>query len=102
MTRYRDRPRDIPYMLAVKQLPCCIAHLHICRGLVEADHAGERPLGRKAADDTCIPLCRYGHQCRHARAGYFRDFTRAQMREWCDARIAETRATVAAQFAEVA
>src|SRR3972149_5908228 len=28
-----------------------------CRGRTEANHAGDRPKGRKADDDSCLPMC---------------------------------------------
>lgn len=111
--------RDREYLLAVKQLPCCLMrevrvfanvalwsearrarlleqYLNVafstCEGAVEADHAGERPFGRKADDDTAIPLCRKHHRERTDYTGAFRGYTAVSMRLWCDWAISLTRA----------
>lgn len=89
------RRRDVDYMLLVKQLRCCAPGApDECSGGIEADHAGERPFGRKADDDTCIPLCSRHHVQRTQLCGVFNWWTRDQMRRWLDQRIEETRALV--------
>jgi hypothetical protein len=93
--RRSDRVRDVPYMLAVKQLPCCARLLADCSLAIEADHAGVRPAGRKCSDRETIPLCSYHHICRTDRVGPFRDWSRAAMRAWLDARIADTQQRLA-------
>ena len=59
----RKRPRNIPYMLWIKTLPCGICG----RNGAEAAHTGRRGLGQKAPDEQCIPLCPDHHRhCRDA------------------------------------
>lgn len=118
--RRSGRVRDRDYLLAVKELPCCLRPDDIrvmsreptwesirgarllsdyvrgmigpCDGPTEADHAGVRPVGRKADDDTAIPLCRRHHRERTDYTGVFGMFNAALMRNWCDMAIAATRA----------
>lgn len=99
--RRSGRVRDGEYLLRVKQLPCAIARVSgegslpyspPCYGPVEADHAGHRPFGRKCSDHETIPLCALHHRHRTDYVGLFGGWNAAKMRQWCDARIAETRA----------
>lgn len=57
----RKRPRNFPYMLWIKTLPCAVCG----RNNSEACHTGRRGLGQKAPDEQCIPLCPDHH--RHQR-----------------------------------
>jgi hypothetical protein len=61
-----------------------------CIGPVEADHAGTRPIGRKADDRSCIPLCNHHHRQRGDFAGPFRSWDKARMRQWLDECIKAT------------
>jgi hypothetical protein len=95
---YARRERDTERMLFIKRLPCIVrtippylfsvgAHLAAtqatrCCGVVEADHAGQRALGRKADDDTCIPLCEQHHRERTDHSGTFKHLTRDELRNW--------------------
>lgn len=98
---YRRRERFVDYMLWVKTLPCMVSQIGIafapsgevlivqlrspradCYGEVQADHAGRRAFGRKAHDNTCIPLCREHHDERTMGHGAFRGLTLEQKREW--------------------
>lgn len=100
--RRSGRVRDRNYLLAVKELPCCLAGLGNCSGPIEADHAGRRPLGRKCSDDEAIPLCQKHHRERTDGYGFFLNASATTpdgpvpmsgwQREWCDRRIAETQA----------
>lgn len=94
--RRSGRVRDVEYMLLVKQLPCVFhaSHPAACEGPVEADHAGRRPLGRKANDDTCIPLCRSHHRDRTDARNFFAGISAPLMRRWCDRMIAQTQDAV--------
>lgn len=56
----RKRPRNIPYMLWIKTLPCAVCG----RNGAEAAHTGRRGLGQKAPDEQCIPLCPDHHRHR--------------------------------------
>lgn len=96
--RRSERARDVDYMLDVKRLRCCArtmgAWAGLCEGPIEADHAGIRPLGRKADDVTCIPLCTRHHRERTDHAGVFRHWSSGQMRTWLDERIKDTQTAV--------
>lgn len=108
-TKYRRRERDTDFMLFVKRQPCVVRELppyafagpgHVeavkrataCGGRVEADHAGDRGLGQKADDDTCIPLCSSHHRERTDHTGTFRQLTRDEARAWRTAAIERTQA----------
>ena len=86
-------------MLAVKLLPCAFADVSPCSGVVEADHAGRRALGRKADDTTCIPACNLHHRQRTDHSGPFRPWTREQMREHLERAVEQTRAQLAGEYA---
>lgn len=65
-----------------------------CYGRVQADHAGSRALGRKAPDDTCIPMCEQHHEERTDYKRTFRGFSKDEMRAWNDWAIQKTRGDV--------
>lgn len=89
--RRSGRVRSATYLWWVKTaLPCSLAG-EGCFGVVEADHVGRRPLGRKCSDLEAVPLCTAHHRMRHERSGPFRRMTREEMRRWCDAAIAATQ-----------
>lgn len=95
---YATRERDTQRMLFVKTLPCAVrdgvpwaTHHTPCSSVVEADHAGARGVGRKASDDTVIPLCSQHHRERTDHSGTFKHATQAELREWLSKQIAETR-----------
>lgn len=92
LSKYRSRERDAPYMLWVKTLKCHAAHLSPCFGSVEADHAGRRPTGRKAPDNTCIPMCQRHHAQRDAFKGVFRTWVQDEMRGWLAATVVRYQA----------
>ena len=92
--KYARRERDIPYMLWVKTLNCLLAGAQDagpCRGVTEADHAGDSGFGQKAPDDTCIPLCSGHHLDRHACTGFFRGREKPWKREWRNEAIESTQ-----------
>lgn len=94
-TTKKTRPRNVPYMLWVKTLPCAAGYMdgHLCSGPIHAHRAGERPgIGMKAPDETCIPLCEHHHQAWHAAHRPFEALHHHQRRAWSDRIIAETRA----------
>lgn len=98
MNQKRAKPRrsgrvmDWSYLQAVRELPCLLQDVGGCIGATEADHAGERPLGRKASDDTAIPLCRLHHWARTDYSGPFYGLDARGMRLVLVTAIAETRA----------
>ncbi len=94
-TKYARRERDIDFMGWVKTQPCllaCVDGAGPCAGVVEADHAGDRGMGQKSPDDTCIPLCTVHHTDRHSCTGFFRGRPKPWKREWRHAAIAKTQA----------
>ena len=80
--RRSEREHNANYLAWVHTQPCCAVGLpgHVCGGRIEADHAGERPLGRKADDDTCIAICSQGHRERTDFSGPFKTWSRDEMR----------------------
>lgn len=99
--RRSERVRDEAYLTMVRELGYCAARRFFgnaagpCEGDgVDPDHMGERPVGRKASDDTAVPMCRAHHDARTDYQGVFKGWDAARMRAWCDARIAETRAAL--------
>jgi len=93
-SKYKLRVRDTEYMLAVKRLACAARDLsmfHPCEGVIEADHAGRRPLGRKCDDRETIPLCTEHHRQRTDFSGAFRKWNGSQMRAWLDEKIQDTQ-----------
>lgn len=99
--RRSERERDTDFMALVRKLPCvCRAIAPTsnrptpCSGEVQADHAGARPLGRKADDTTCIPLCRRHHTERTDHRGMFWAMTRDEGRAWRELAIKHTREQV--------
>lgn len=111
--RRSERVRNGAYLAAVRALGYCavarygvpaavltgVAHYAagVCGGVVEADHTGQRPVGRKASDDTAIPMCSVHHRQRTDYSGVFRGYTGPLMRTWCDEMIERTRENIAAQ-----
>lgn len=95
--RRSERVRNLDFLSFVHGLVCGASGIsgHVCEGAIEADHAGPRPMGRKADDDSCIALCTLAHRQRHDLAGPFRRFDKAQMRAWLDEQISITRAAYA-------
>jgi hypothetical protein len=110
LRRRRDRPRrdervrDPGYLADVRELVRlgalgCYAALtvpgHRCDGPIELDHQGERAAGRKADDDTVVPLCQLAHQQRGG-AGPWRSWDKPRHRQWRAEGIEHTRAVLAA------
>jgi len=98
---YAQRERDTDRMVWIKSQPCCApliaarATLPVdfgpCDGVVEADHAGARGLGRKAGDDTCIPLCVRHHRAPGLAALLPASFPRGELRDLKNRMIARFR-----------
>lgn len=105
---YRRRERDVEFMQWARRQPCIVRLLEpgtfiaadrnadrkitVCTGHVEADHAGDRGLGQKADDATCVPLCRNHHRERTDHMGAFRSLNRDELRAWRAAAIVHTQA----------
>lgn len=90
--KYALRDRDRDYLDFIRWCKCCLhdASEFACSGRVEADHAGPRPKGQKCDDTEAIPLCTTHHRHRTGtinRAGHFKEWTKQQIREWCDRQI---------------
>ncbi len=101
-SKYAMRERDTPYMLWVKTLRCAAKTYAMpwrvdaetaCYGVVEADHMGDRGLGRKADDRTCVPMCVAHHRERTDQNGVFKHATKDQLREWRASVIEDTQLT---------
>jgi hypothetical protein len=93
-TRRRSgRVHDAAFLADVHTLPCLLQDVpdHECDGPVQADHAGKRPFGRKADDDTSIPLCPTGHHQRQTYSGWCAGLDKHGMRLVLVTAIAETR-----------
>lgn len=88
---------DPEYRERVRRLGCLLAHTGDCAGPLHPHHAGERPgKALKAPDDTCVCLCRRHHiEELHGLSGFFKGWTRAELRAWQDDAIARTQATLA-------
>jgi hypothetical protein len=91
--RRSERTYDADRRAWTRHQPCCARGLpgHRCRGRIEGDHAGERPLGRKASDDTMIALCWLGHRERTDSRGPWASMTPPERRAWCDTQIDDHR-----------
>lgn len=63
-----------------------------CDQVVEAHHAGRRGLGRKAHDNTAVPLCVLHHRQFHDGSGAFAGWNKDKRRQWSEAAIAATQA----------
>lgn len=72
-----------------------------CFGEIQADHAGERAMGRKAHDSTCIALCRDHHDQKTNGWGMFSGLTLEQKRAWRKDAIAHTHERARAQRVEI-
>lgn len=109
LPRRRSRPRrslrvrDEGYKATVRGLPCAMRFVPIlggtgpigfCEGEVEPDHQGERGVGQKADDTSCVPMCHKHHRDRTDYRGYFKGWDGQRMRDWCNARIVETTVKV--------
>ncbi len=58
-----------------------------CVGPVQAHHAGERGLGQRAHDRTCIPLCLKHHQAWHDSGKPFAGWTKEERAAWAASHI---------------
>jgi hypothetical protein len=94
--RRSERERDVDWMAVVRTMTCCARSIdgHVCEGPIEADHAGSRPAGRKANDDTTIPLCRRAHRERTDFSGIFRSWDKERMRAWLAEQVERTQAFI--------
>ena len=88
------RVRDAEYLRRVRLLPCLLIRVGGCYGPIESDHAGERPVGRRASDRSCLPMCSAHHRARTDYAGYFYGWDGVLMRAFCDHWIAVTQEMV--------
>jgi hypothetical protein len=97
--RRSDRERNPEFMEFVRRQPCSVRvdppdpnRITPCSGRVEADHMGDRAMGRKADDDTCAPMCHAHHVQRSSHHGSFRDLMKPELREWRARQIERTQA----------
>ena len=88
--------RDPAYLASVRQLPCLLGVPGVhCYGRTHAHHAGRGSMGKKAPDDTAVPLCLKHHQDWHGASGYFKEMGQEARREWAEEAIMKTRAMLA-------
>ena len=102
--RRSGRERSHAYLAAVHEVSCWMRQTHPrhrCRGPIEADHAGERPVGRKSHDRETIALCRLAHRQRTGTSGPFRCATKESMRSWLDRGVVWTRAQIRRKGEEI-
>lgn len=94
-TSYKRRDREPGRMIWCKSQPCYVLRLAgiqgACDGPIHAHHMGERGLGRKAPDDTVVPLCQYHHEAWHGCMGWFKGMSKAARQEFGAVAIALTR-----------
>lgn len=90
-SKYATRERNVDYMLWVKTLPCSARQYGPCSGVVEADHAGARGLGRKCPDEETIPICTGHHRERTDFSGAFKTWNRDMMRAFLAASLVITQ-----------
>jgi hypothetical protein len=98
----RSKPRRGPqrhsgYVEWVRTQPCRAMAGGGCQGRVHAHHAGERGLGQKADDRSCIPLCAQHHRDWHDCAGQFRGWSHVGRWAWALLAIDETQKAYAAR-----
>jgi hypothetical protein len=103
-TKYKSRERAFGYMTWVRSQPCVLWSMRgsiavaagvtatPCGGPTEADHAGDRGIGRKSKDGETIPICKQHHFQRTNVSGYFAGFTPHEMWAWRHDAIALTQA----------
>jgi hypothetical protein len=89
------RRRDPDYMARVRELPCILMRCGGCWGRMEANHAGERPVGRKCDDDETVPMCSAHHRWWTDAQGGFYGWSRELRRAWSEWAIEQTRARLA-------
>ena len=89
------RKRDKEYLAAVHELTCILRRAGTCWGNLEANHVGERPLGRKCDDTQTVPMCTDHHRQWTDNEGYFHGWTKELRRAWAEWAIENTRAAVA-------
>lgn len=66
---------------------------HECKGRIEVCHEGRTPgVSMRCPDAETIPMCTSLHRQWTEHRGWFAGWTKAERREWADARIAETTA----------
>lgn len=86
---------DPAYLAQVRLLGCCapLSPPTRCVGLIEAHHPRHLAggVGRKATDENAIGLCMAHHSALHSKAQPFRGFSRSELIEWQNLRVAETR-----------
>ncbi len=75
--------RDPRHLAHIRTQSCCAGMLLTpCYGPVEAHHRTGAGLALKADDHEVMPLCLQHHREFHGACGAFRDWTKAQRKEW--------------------
>ncbi len=87
---------DLDYVFWIKMRPCAAQLIEGCGDCnpvwpCDGHHAGQRGLGQRAHDHTCVPLCRLHHTAWHDAHPPFRGWNANKRREWSAVVIAENR-----------
>ena len=74
---------DEPYVRWIRGRPCSAKGMGgDCQGRIEAHHAGERGMGQRSHDWTCVPLCMSHHRAWHDGGAPFAAMSREERRGW--------------------
>lgn len=89
--RIAARVADRPYVAWIHTQACCVTFSFAGPGvIIEANHAGPSAgMAAKCSDLETLPVEREAHRQWTEYSGRFKSWTRAQRREWADARIVE-------------
>lgn len=79
---------DPKYTSWVRTLKCCACGAH---PPTHAHHMTGAGMGKRAHDDTCIPLCVRCHSDLHGFRGRFANMSREERRLWQEKHVADTR-----------
>jgi hypothetical protein len=79
------------FVCFVRRQKCRLWMQDPCEGPTEPHHAGERGLGQRAHDETCIPLCTKHHRAFHDASGLFKRWRRDERRAWLARQIQWTQ-----------
>jgi hypothetical protein len=110
LPRRRETPRRRPaeyidrgFLEFLRHRPCRVTWWHEHASIIDPHHARHDENGASVGanlknDKRACSLCRICHGCIDPLSGPFRGWTRARVREWMDAQIAEQRAEFLARL----
>jgi hypothetical protein len=83
---------DRDYTEWLRSLPCTLAGHGVCNGALHVHHSqGRKGLGTRNHDHSGKPLCAGHHTQRHSLSGFFKGFTKPDIREWEEAQAQRLR-----------